>query len=496
MNFFDRLFPGFLSKARSIFGLNTITASTQFNNYTTDIAKLAAVLSNPAALKVFALQCDLFSLGEVYVKDKNDKVIEDDPFIKLIKKPNPFQSKSQFLWDYMFMTMIGNDYCYCDSAIVEKKGNKLYHLLNHKIEWPQWMERNKDKMIFSDSQLKEYQKQEIVYRYEDGTTFKFPLDRLIITHDLTNGLGNFYKSPSRLDALYKVISNSEHALDAKNINVRYSGKFLVGSSGQLNTVGLGEKEKEDIIDKMESPDKRVFPLKTMVQIRRFVENMAQLQLDECYLKDYFIIGNMYNIPRDVLEAYVSSTYENQEKARMSHVSYTLQPKGNEFFNSFEVHFGYDEKGKNICIEWDHLPFMHVFKKEKAETNKIVIDSLSLLLKEGVPIDQVNAYLGTKFIIPEKEDTISDNSSPETLAAQAALRGSVGGVQGILAVQASVSAGTTTREAALSILTIIYGFTEEQANDLLGEPNEQSQQEGAGSSGQGEGEEENSEEVTS
>ncbi len=404
MNFFDRLFPGFLSKARSIFGLNTLHASTQFNTYQKDVEKLAAVLSNPAALKVFSLQCDLFSLGEVYVKDMNDKVLENDPFITLIHNPNPFQCKSQFLWDFMFMTMLGNDYCYSDSAIVEKPGNKLYHLINHKIEWPQSMERNKDKLIFSDDAVNEFKKQTIVYRYEDGTVFAFPLDRLIITHDLTNGLGNFYKSPSRLDALYKVISNSEHALDAKNINVRYSGKFLVGSNNALNTVGLSETEKQDITDKMES-DKKVFPLKTLVQIRRFVENMANLQLDECYIKDYYIIGGMYNIPRDVLEGYLSSTYENQEKARMSHVSYTLSPKGNEFFNSFEKHFRYREAGKNICIDWDHLPMMQVFQKDKSEIEKNKIESLTSLLSLGVPLKEANKYLGLDFTIkePKPED---------------------------------------------------------------------------------------------
>jgi hypothetical protein len=67
--------------------------------------------------------------------------------------------------------------------------------------------------------------------------------------------------------------------------------------------------------------------------------------------------------------------------------------------------------------------------------------------------------------PETESVDAPASTKE----QAALRGSVGGVQGILAVQASVSNGTTTRDAALSILTIIYGFTDEQANDLLGNP---------------------------
>lgn len=471
MNFFNGLWPGFLSKAKSVFGAfgyNTVTAATQFNNYHKDIEKINIVFSNPAVLKVFSLQCDLYSLGRISAEDKDKKFIENDPVVQRFSNPNPFQSKSQLLWDQMFFTMLGTDYFYIDSAIPDNAKNKLYNLDPSKLEWPYEMQNSSDKLIFSDAALKELKSKTITLRYADGTSFKFPLGKLVITTDLTNGVGNWFKGMSRLDALYKIISNSEHALDAKNINVRYSGKFLVGSSNQLNTVGLGDEEKKDIETKMEG-DKKVFPLKTLIQIKRFVENLGNLKLDEAYLSDYFLIGNMYNIPRDVLEAYVSSTYENQEKARMSHVSYTLQPKGNDFLNSVERYFGYDVAKINLLITWDHLPFMQVFAKEKAEKNKIVVESLNLLLKEGVPLEQANEFLNTKFNIPPKEQTIGDNASPETLEAQAALRGSVGGVQGILAVQASVAQGTTTFEAALSILTIVYGFTDQQARDLLGTP---------------------------
>lgn len=54
-------------------------------------------------------------------------------------------------------------------------------------------------------------------------------------------------------------------------------------------------------------------------------------------------------------------------------------------------------------------------------------------------------------------------------AQASLKGSVGGVQGILQIQASVSQGITDFSAGLAILLEIYGFTEEQARQILGTP---------------------------
>ena len=65
-----------------------------------------------------------------------------------------------------------------------------------------------------------------------------------------------------------------------------------------------------------------------------------------------------------------------------------------------------------------------------------------------------------------ETTLLDDT---TLAAQAALKGSVGGVQALLQVQASYSAKTTTFESAIAILIKLFGVDRETAIVLLGNP---------------------------
>jgi hypothetical protein len=54
-------------------------------------------------------------------------------------------------------------------------------------------------------------------------------------------------------------------------------------------------------------------------------------------------------------------------------------------------------------------------------------------------------------------------------AQANLKGSVGGVQGILQIQQSVSEGVTERSAAIALLSQIYGIEGPQAEQILGNP---------------------------
>jgi hypothetical protein len=121
---FGNIFSIFRSGLRGLynFGYEVIQASTSFNSFARDKEKLAMVLSSPAVLKVFTLQCDLFSRGRVCVQDANGEEIEDDPFLTLIRNPNPFtKTESQFLWDFMFFNMLGTSNVYVDSKIVDQK---------------------------------------------------------------------------------------------------------------------------------------------------------------------------------------------------------------------------------------------------------------------------------------------------------------------------------------------------------------------------------------
>lgn len=392
---------------RNIFGLGylddlitlvnrELDGKAKYNDYSNDVQKLEAIFSNPAVLKVFALQCDLFSLGKVYVY-KDGKDVGTDPFLDMIKKPNPFQKESQFLWDMMFWNMVGNTYAYCDSKIINED-NLLYVLENNKIEFPTEMQTYQDKIILSKGLQKKIREFLVNYKYCDGTESKFQWGKIIHTPDLTNGTGNWFRGASRIDALFKVISNSECAMDALNINIRYSGKFMVAGQADPENVSqlpMGETEKQDIESKMNGR-KSVHAVKSMIDIKRFVDNLANLKLDEIQLNQYFFIGTMYGIPKDVLEAFNSGTYENQEKARGAFVSYCLAPKGKLFFEGFASFFGYDLEGKEIIIDWEHLPFMQVFAKERAETEKVKSETLLNLMKAGVNKDEINTMMDTNF----------------------------------------------------------------------------------------------------
>lgn len=397
MNFFGNLFSRFRTNIKeTFFPYSFFGASPVFNDYSRDVDKLLTIFQNPALLKVFVLQCDLFSLAKVYVYDKDGLIIPDDPALVRFNAPNPLQGRSQFLWDYMFWKMVGNAYLYMDSNDVNRDNAPMYWLENSKIDWPLSLEKDKDKLILSKDKFDRLMKTIITYRYEDGSVFKFELSKIASIHDLTNGTGNWFKGFSRIDALYKVITNSEISLDSKNINVRYTAKFLV--SGQQDPKDVTKqpmtKDEKESIEERVNGDKQVHAIKSMIDIKRFVSDLRVLELDKSFLADYYLIGSMYNIPRDVLEAYQSSTFENQEKARAGHVSYTLEPAGELLGSTIGKKWGYADK--TIVLSWDHLPFVQVLEKDRVAVQRQKAETMATMLRMGIPMAEINAFLDTEF----------------------------------------------------------------------------------------------------
>jgi len=350
------------------------------NNYR---AKLNAVLTNPACLKVFKLNCDLFSLGKVN-QYQDDELKEINYLYSIKKKPNHFQSWTQFFWDYMFWKMLGTAVLYRSNNVLNES-TQLYWLNPANVDFGNGKNRF-SKFIFSVVGLNEQQKETIKYTFDDGTISNIKLKELSFFFDLSNGLGgNWYQGNSALDALYKVISNSEQSLDAKGINLEFSQKFMVNGKNSLEDVSqtpMGETEKNDIEHSVRS-NKKVHAVKTPTDLKRFVDDIARLKLDESFYNDYFMIGTMYGIPRDVLEANLrGSTYENQEKATSRHVEYSLKPSGQMLTDEFESLFSLED----LRMEWSHLMFNQVFEKEKQEVIKLKLENEQLAKELGIKIE--------------------------------------------------------------------------------------------------------------
>ena len=339
---------------------------------------------NPAALKVFKLQCDMFSLAEVCAY-RNGRKLNNDSLVNQLQQPNIYQTQRQFLWDYMFWTMLGTSYLYTNSKTLNNNTN-WYFLDPTRFEWDNSLLEKLDKNITSRQSYNDLMRMTIDYRNLDGTKTTYQIKDIKPFFDLSNGVGNWFRGNSSIDALYKVICNSDKGLDAKGINLEYSGKYFI--SGQHNpedvtNTPMSPGEKRSIENSL-NKNKPVHATESMIDLKRFVDDIAKLELDSGYREDYFTIGNMYGIPRDVLEASLNgATYENQEKSAVRWIDQGLKPKGEDLILGLEKIYGYDNRNIDLTISWNHLEFMQVVERERSELRMKKLANLRQAQEMGI-----------------------------------------------------------------------------------------------------------------
>lgn len=395
-NFFSRFSQLWQTSGKQIAGLDYLPffPSNKFNDYAEYAMKLQVALKNPFVMLVVALQSNIFSLGEWVVKDKDGNILEDDPFLDWINSPNPLQTGNQLVWDYMFWLTLGNSYMFLEGNLERATGLKSYFLNPGKMEFPADFLQKSDYLIISNASEKAYFNTKIKYRYDDGNYINIPYGQILPFHDLSNGITSWHKAPSRIEALYKVISNSELGLDAKNINLLFAKQFMVaGKTDVANTTApmLQPKEKSDIEDILKD-GKNVHAVRSMIDIKRFVEDLRKLELDKATIQDLKTICNVFNIPKEVI-GIDTATYENQEKAIARHIVYTMSPKGNDLAKTLTKELGYVEQGKKITFEFDHLPLMKIFEREKHDDFKAKLEALEKMIQMGVDRNDAMSQLG-------------------------------------------------------------------------------------------------------
>lgn len=349
------------------------------------------MLTNPALAKTINYNCDVFSTLKIVRKDENE-----DDLTRLLKNPNPFQTQRQFLWMYRFWIMFGSAYLKSESNNIASSNAKLFWLEPQKFTWDDKLLDKLDKLMISKKSKNDLMRETIKYTYRDGSKSYIPLSDISAFHDLANGMGNWLKGNSRIDPLYKIILNSESGLESKNINLEFSRKYLVAGqydiSKNLNSpTGMQNVEKEDIVRKLRSKQ-AVHPLKAQADIKRFVDNLANLKLDEAYSEDLSKIGSMYNIPSDVLEAIKgTSTYENMEKSTARHIEYSEMPKGMDLLEGLCTQFELDPEDYELIFA--NNSFMKVFEKDQAEIFKSNAKTMESLVKIGGDPNEIAEMLG-------------------------------------------------------------------------------------------------------
>lgn len=419
-------------------------------------------------------------------KDGNEKQTPaGQALINLIQNPNWFQAGHEFLIQTKtFREIFGNEYIFKTTPVGFKttidRTKALFAIPGNIVESkydnsiPYFLNVVAPKITYkvkNESRWDEYDSELIIHFNDNRANIRSSVDK-----HLLNGT-------SKLELNSCVINNIKAAYESRGVILRQRGANGAWVTKSKDGIGaampMNPDEKEDLQKQLANygtlagQNQDIITNSDLAWVQRGPNDPQKLGIFQEIEEDFNKLLDAFGVPSEIFVRTKGATYENQRQAEKGLYVRTIMPEANEWIGGLSSEFLPEGSQTSIVAEYTHLPIFQEDLKSRGEALNSMINCLSRLLQdkqitqEEYRQELTKIGIGDGQPIPTQAD--ANQQEVETQKAQAQLRGSVGGVQGILAIQTAVSQGTATREAALSTLTIIYGFTDQQASDILGNP---------------------------
>lgn len=341
-------------------------------------------LTNPVLMTVIALRAKLYSQMEITAVDSKGNVIENLPEVKLLYKPNYFQSKQDLFFQQMwYLSAVGDCFTYQKRPFVTETPKALYNLIPDKINFGDVFEINS--FISSNADINAFEKKTIEYTL-NKSKINIPLRDVIPFYDLANGLvcDSWMRSNSRVEGIKGVLQNIEENLKSKNINLKMSQKYIASNkAGENGQPQIRPEDRKDIDDKFKMNALHI--TNANIEVTHLVKDLKNLYLDPSYRQDAISVLLAFDMNKEVLNYSESgaSTYDNFGVGLVSVIQNSIQASADNTMNSFTNAWGLDEKGIKLVASYNHLPIMQSLVKEKIDTLKSLSDTLKTNIEIGI-----------------------------------------------------------------------------------------------------------------
>ena len=233
---------------------------------------------------------------------ENGKLKTTNYLYRVKQKPNPYQTWTDFIEEFIFWYSLGNVYFWKPTTTFAE--NQNYYFLDYSNFDDDTIKKFKKfgkKLSNQNSNefLKEFGNHIIKYKYSDNETQNIPLKEVVVIPSGIN-TDSWFLENNKIEAIQKIISNSEDTLDSKNINIHFSKKYVAYQGVNKDDLaqqitGLGKQEREDIKGRVMSKDPLHVSGSNNLEVERFIENLKNLGFDESFLNDYLLIGMCFNV---------------------------------------------------------------------------------------------------------------------------------------------------------------------------------------------------------
>ena len=332
---------------------------------------------------------------------ENGKLKTTNYLYQVKQKPNPYQTWTDFVEEFVFWYSLGNVYFWKPNTTFAK--NQNYYFLDYSNFDDDTIKKFKKfgkKLSNQNSNefLKEFGNHIIKYKYSDNETQNIPLKEVVIIPSGIN-TDSWFLENNKIESIQKLISNSEDTLDSKNINIHFSKKYVAYQGVNKEDLaqqitGLGKTERDDIKSKVMSNEPLHVSGSNNLEVKRFIDNLKNLGFDESFLNDYLLIGMFFNVPLEILGDFLrgkglSSQGDAKEKAMIQFVDMCLMPILQKLTDVLELKL---TDNQEVKAEFTHLWFMKVAVKQQAEQRKADLDALKIAKDLGLEESKVQEQL--------------------------------------------------------------------------------------------------------
>jgi hypothetical protein len=336
----------------------------------------------------------LFSQAEFKVVNKETGKEEKNHWlIKLLNKPNLYQTQSDFLESLQFIQIAqGKAVGYLKRPIGFSGAediDSIYLLDSDLIEWPLKYKDTNFRSPMLSARAKGIADNETIKYDENGENLKIKVKDLIFFYDLPNMLQkNFYDVNSRLDGLRQTLINTNDSLIAKNIILKTNGKELIsgGNNEHFPLAGDDKEKAENLLQNNYGLGwfrKRGIVTKASINYQSLHIALRDLGLDESVKVDGNLIYTALHIPKDIISLEAKkTTYNNFKESMVSYIQNEMQASTNAFADVLnELLLDSDYK---LVGSYEHLPIMQFILIERYEGISKKAKALNDLLITGVP----------------------------------------------------------------------------------------------------------------
>jgi phage portal protein BeeE len=333
------------------------------------------------------------------VGSQSDEELFDTPLLKFLAKPNPLQSKKEYLEELsIHRDVMGIAYIYAlRGSLLQDIPSALWNIT------PELMSIQTTGKIYQQSDINEIISRITFNRGGDGE-FNYSPEEILLRRSINTGNPVLPLSP--LASLNMEISNIRAAMGYRNVIMRKKGAIGILAADQKDgegSVALDPLEHKRIEKEYQSSwgisDKQMqvlisryplkwqpinYPTKDLLLFEEIDDNLRRV------IDQYGLNENIFSIKKgSTMSDSGSKILEGERQAYQD----TIIPESNDDAEAMSTYLGLRERGQYATLDYSHLPAMKDDEVKKAEITERKAKAYQTLTASGFSPVEARTIVG-------------------------------------------------------------------------------------------------------